>query len=83
MIQATFVVLALAGLGFFFRLLRGPSVADRVLSIDGLIMTGIGAIAVRAMQTGDGAFLPVLVVFTLVGFVGTAAAARFIEERER
>ena len=83
MITATFVVLALAGSGFFYRLLRGPSVADRVLSIEGMIMTGIGAIAVRALQTGDGSFLPVRVVVTLVSFVGTAAAARFIEERER
>jgi multisubunit Na+/H+ antiporter MnhF subunit len=78
-ITASFVVLALASLGFGYRLLAGPSLADRVIGIDGLLVVGVSAIALRAMQTGDGAFLPVAVVATLVGFVGTAVVARFIE----
>lgn len=79
MIAASFVVLALAALGFGYRLLVGPSLADRVIGIDGLLVVGVSAIALRAMQTGEGAFLPVAVVATLVGFVGTAVVARFIE----
>lgn len=79
MITASFVVLALAALGFGYRLLAGPSLADRVIGIDGLLVVGVSAIALRAMQTGEGAFLPVAVVATLVGFVGTAVVARFIE----
>jgi multisubunit Na+/H+ antiporter MnhF subunit len=78
-ITASFVVLALAALGFGYRLLAGPSLADRVIGIDGLLVVGVSAIALRAMQTGEGAFLPVAVVATLVGFVGTAVVARFIE----
>jgi len=78
-INATFAVLVLAAAGFTFRLLRGPDVADRLIGLDGLVLVGLAAIAVQAMATGSGAFLPVLVVLTLVGFVGTAAAARFIE----
>jgi multicomponent Na+:H+ antiporter subunit F len=81
-IAASFVVLALAATGFFVRLLRGPSLADRVLALDGLVATGISVVAVQAMASGRGAFLPVLVVLTGVAFVGTAAAARFIEGRE-
>jgi multicomponent Na+:H+ antiporter subunit F len=82
MILATYVVLGLAATGFFFRLLRGPSLADRVIAIDGMMLVGISVIAVRAMQNGDGAFLPVLVVLTLIGFVSTSASARFIEGRD-
>jgi multicomponent Na+:H+ antiporter subunit F len=78
-ITASFVVLALAAVGFGYRLLAGPSLADRVIGIDGLLVVGVSAIALRAMQTGEGAFLPVAVVATLVGFVGTAVVARFIE----
>jgi multicomponent Na+:H+ antiporter subunit F len=75
-------VLGLAAAGFFFRLLRGPSLADRVIGIDGMMLVGISVVAVRAMQNGDGAFLPVLVVLTLIGFVSTSASARFIEGRD-
>lgn len=82
MIVATVVVLGFAAAGFFLRVLRGPSLADRVLAVDGLLVTGISLVAVQAMSTGRGSFLPVLVVLTGIAFVGTAAAARFIERRE-
>jgi multisubunit Na+/H+ antiporter MnhF subunit len=80
-ITATFVVLLMAGVAFGYRLARGPSLADRVLALDGLIITGVAAIAANAMRTGRGAFLPVAVVITLVGFLSTAIVARYIEGR--
>ena len=83
MIGASYVLAALAALGFGFRLLTGPSLTDRVVGLDGLLLTGVVAIVLRAMQTGEGAFLPVALVVTLVGFVGTAVVARFIEGRGR
>ncbi len=61
MITATFLVLLAAGIGFGYRLARGPSLADRVLAVDGLLITGVAAIAADAMRTGRGAFLPVAV----------------------
>jgi multisubunit Na+/H+ antiporter MnhF subunit len=68
---------------FLFRLLRGPTLADRVNALNGLLIVGTIAIAAQAMVTERGAFLPVLVVVALVGFVGTAMVARFIEGRGR
>ncbi len=81
MITATFVVLALAGLGFAYRIARGPSLTDRVVGLDGLLVVGVAAIATDAVRTGRGAFLPVAVVVTLVGFVSTAVVARYVERR--
>ena len=83
MIAASYVLLGLAGLGFGFRLLRGPFLADRVMGLDGLLIVGVSAIAVRAMQTGSGAFLPVAVLVTLLGFISTGVIARFIEGQGR
>jgi multicomponent Na+:H+ antiporter subunit F len=80
-IVAALVLLALAGVGFFVRLVVGPSLADRVVALDGLIITIVGAIVVDAVRTGSDLFIDVAVVVALVGFVGTAAAARFIEQR--
>ncbi len=79
MIDATLIVLGLAFALFGFRLAAGPSLSDRVLALDGMIVCGIATLVVRAIDTGDGTFLPVAVVFTLVGFIGTAVIARFIE----
>lgn len=83
MIAATFVVLVVAAALFMFRLLKGPTLADRVNALNGLLVVGTIAIAAQAMDTARGAFLPVLVVVALVGFVGTAMVARFIEGRGR
>lgn len=79
MIGAAYLVLAAAFVAFAFRLVRGPTLADRVIAIDGMLMVGLGLIVVQAEDTGRGAFLQVAVLLTLVGFIGTAVVARFIE----
>jgi multicomponent Na+:H+ antiporter subunit F len=78
-ITAALVLQAVAAVGFGYRLVAGPSLTDRMVGLDGMLVVGVSALALRAMATGEGAFLPVAVVATLVGFVGTAAVARFIE----
>jgi multicomponent Na+:H+ antiporter subunit F len=82
-INAGFVTLVLAALGFGYRLLAGPTLADRVVGLDGLLVVGVSAVALRAMATGEGAFLPVAVVVGLVGFVSTSVVGRYIEGRGR
>jgi multicomponent Na+:H+ antiporter subunit F len=81
MIVAALVMLAVAGACFVARLVMGPTLADRVVALDGLVITLVSAIALDAALTGSPLFVDVVVVIALVGFVGTAAAARFIEER--
>lgn len=79
MIAATLAVLGVAFALFTGRLLVGPTLSDRVIALDGMLVAGISSLIVIAMDTGDGAYLPVAVVLTLVGFIGTAVVARFIE----
>lgn len=81
MIAAIYAALGLAAALFAFRLLRGPSLADRVIGVDGLVVTGIALIIVRAMDTGQGAFLPSAIVLALVSFISTSIVARYIEGR--
>lgn len=83
MTTATYLILIAAGALFGYRLLVGPTLADRINALNGLLIAGIGAIATQAVDTGRGAFLPVVVVVALVSFVGTAMVARFIEGRGR
>jgi multicomponent Na+:H+ antiporter subunit F len=81
MTGAAYVALGLAATLFVFRLLRGPSLADRVIGIDGMIVCGMSLLIVRAMDTGRGAFLPAAVVLALVSFISTSVIARYIEGR--
>lgn len=64
-----------------YRVLRGPTPADRVVGLDLLAVTGIGvacAVAVRNDQPALGDVVPVI---ALVAFLGTLAYARFLEAR--
>jgi multisubunit Na+/H+ antiporter MnhF subunit len=78
---AILLVLLAAGVCFGYRLWRGPTLVDRVIAVDGLIVVGVAALVVNAMRTGLGSFVPVAVVASLVGFVSTAAVARYVEGR--
>jgi multisubunit Na+/H+ antiporter MnhF subunit len=82
MSTAAYVAVGLAAALFCARLLRGPSLADRVIGIDGMIVCGISLLIIRAMDTGSGAFLPAAVVLALVSFISTSVIARYIEGRD-
>lgn len=76
-----FVGLAVAALLVLVRLLLGPSLPDRIVSLDTLLQVVVGGVAVAAASTRSGEFLAVLVAASLLGFLGTVIVARFVERR--
>lgn len=81
MILVATVLLVAGAAGFLARAIAGPSLADRVVALDGLVVSLVAGILLRALDQDDARFLDVAVVVALVGFLGTIAAARFIERR--
>ncbi len=81
MIVAAVVLLVLAGACFLARAIRGPSLADRVVAVDGLVVTIVAAIVLHSIRRDTDRFLDVALVVALIGFVATTASARFIERR--
>lgn len=79
--SVAFLGIAVSGLLCLLRLVRGPSLADRIVALDALLILIVSGIAVDAARTGEGTYLDVLVVAALLGFVGTVNVARFIEQR--
>lgn len=80
-IDVAYGLLLVGGIGFLWRALRGPSIADRLVAVDGLVAAVVAAVIVDAIDHGTPRFLDVAVVVALVGFLGTSAGARFIERR--
>ncbi|NLF79297.1 MAG: cation:proton antiporter [Chloroflexi bacterium] len=74
-------ILTLAVCGAFVRLVRGPSLPDRVVALDLMTTLGIGIIASHAIATGQAAFLDVAIAMALISFLGTVAFAYYIERR--
>ena len=83
MTQASIMILIVAATIFAFRLGVGPTLADRVTALNGLLLAGIGVIAVDAARTGAGSFLPTLVAIALVSPISNGMIARYIEGRAK
>jgi multicomponent Na+:H+ antiporter subunit F len=81
---ATTIALALLGLAMLaavIRILLGPTLADRILGLDTITVLGIGLIAVFAVRTGLALYADLAVGLALLGFVATAAFARYLLSR--
>jgi multicomponent Na+:H+ antiporter subunit F len=82
-IGTALAMLAVAALLAFVRVVRGPTLPDRVVAIDLIGIMIVGMIVVGGAETGERAFLDVAIVFALISFVGTVAYARYVERTDR
>jgi len=80
-IIASVLLLTVAAAAFMYRLLRGPSIPDRVVALDGVLSVVVSGIIVGAASVDSGITLSTVLVVSLVGFVGTVALGRFVERR--
>jgi multicomponent Na+:H+ antiporter subunit F len=75
-------VLSLSTVLVFIRFLKGPNIADRVVSLDLLVTIGIGSIAVYSVLTEQVTFLDIAMVVVLIGFLSTVAFSYYLEKRK-
>jgi multicomponent Na+:H+ antiporter subunit F len=80
----TWIAMAMISAGALlttYRLVIGPSIADRVVATDLLLTLLTCGAGVLAFATGQGVYLGAMVVVAILGFLGTTLVARFIEGR--
>lgn len=65
----------------FYRLVKGPSLPDRVVALDMMTILIVVFCGLFAIATDERAFLDVAIVLALIGFLATVALARFAERR--
>jgi multicomponent Na+:H+ antiporter subunit F len=78
------VVAAVASMTIaFFRILRGPTHADRVVALDIVFSCNVTLTAAAAVAEDAPLFLDVGLGLGLVGFLGTILWARLLEKSPR
>lgn len=82
-VEFALLALAVAILLAFVRLVRGPSLMDRVTSLELIAILVAGIVAVYAIGTDEPALIDVAIALALVAFIGAVAFARYAELRER
>lgn len=65
------------GLGLL-RLMRGPTLPDRVVALELVATVLVGIVAVYSISSRQPVYLDVGIVLALVGFIGAVAFARFL-----
>ncbi len=75
---AAYAMLGAGALLTLVRLARGPSLLDRVVATDVLLVIISAGLAVYAALRRDPPVVPVLVVVSLLAFVGSVSVARYI-----
>nr|WP_227376451.1 monovalent cation/H+ antiporter complex subunit F [Haladaptatus halobius] len=79
-LQAGLIVVSGLTLLAGYRVIKGPTVPDRVVALD-TISTNVVAIAVLfALQTGEGLFVTVSLVLAIIGFISTIAVSQYVIE---
>ena len=73
-------VLTVLGLVFsFVRLIRGPSLPDRVVAIDLVTVLAVAIVGLLAITHGEPDFLDIALALALVAFLATVAFAWYAE----
>ncbi|MCS2609484.1 cation:proton antiporter [Halomonas dongshanensis] len=73
------VIMSLALVLAFVRVVRGPSLPDRVVALELFSTTVVGLVGVYAIQSGVANFLDAAIVIALMGFLAAIGFARFLE----
>lgn len=77
------ILFAAGALCALYRIIRGPSVLDRVIASDVLVATVICALGAEMAINRHVDTLPVLLVLALFAVLGSLSVARFLTARER
>lgn len=77
--QFALVALTLALLVTVVRLVKGPSLPDRVVAMDLIGVLAVGLIVVLAASNGVRATLDAAIVIALIAFVATVAYGTYVE----
>lgn len=76
------LVVMAASIGLaLIRLLRGPTVADRIIALDLLGIVTVATIGLVCIEYNDAAFLDAAVVLAIITFLVTVAFSRYLERR--
>ena len=81
LLKRSFLVLLLCGVFCLWRIMRGPTPADRVVAIDILGILILGFCAILGIPTGRDWYIDIGIAWALQSFISTLALAKYLEGR--
>jgi multicomponent Na+:H+ antiporter subunit F len=80
--------MALSMIGLIYRVIKGPTIPDRVIALDAMGINLVAIIALISIVLKTHAFLEIILLIGILAFIGTVAFSKYLEkgvvfERER
>jgi multicomponent Na+:H+ antiporter subunit F len=76
--NAATVMLVLSLIMAFARLVRGPSLPDRIISLDLIAIVVVGILSIHSIRTEEHVYMTAGIALALIAFIGTVALALYI-----
>ncbi|GBF73886.1 Na(+)/H(+) antiporter subunit F [Paenibacillus sp. 598K] len=73
------VILSLATLTCLFRVIKGPSMPDRIVALDTIGINLIGMVTVLSIMFRTTAYLELILLIGILAFLSTVAFSKFIQ----
>ena len=76
-------IISISILLVFLRLLKGPTIEDRIVAFDILTSIAIAFLSVFAVKTNETTIIDIGIILALLAFLGTVAFAYYLERRTK
>ena len=77
-LYVAFGLVSLALLLAFWRLLLGPTTADRILALDTLYVDTVALLVLLGIHLRSNLYFEAALLIAMIGFVGTVALSKFL-----
>jgi multicomponent Na+:H+ antiporter subunit F len=78
MLEIVFYLLGIAVFFCLIRLFRGPSVPDRIISLDAISSLVIALIVLLSIYYKNSLFLDIGIVYAVLAFIGTLVISKYL-----
>lgn len=81
-IVASMFVVSIAMLLSLYRLLRGPTVPDRILALDTLSVTAVAELMLLGMYIKSSIYFEAALIIAMLGFGSTVVLSKYVIRRD-
>jgi multicomponent Na+:H+ antiporter subunit F len=75
-------ILIILGFACLYRVIAGPTLADRMVAIDIFGILVVGICAVLALQTGKTFIIDIGIAWIILSFIGTLTLAKYLGRKK-
>ncbi|GBG10936.1 Na(+)/H(+) antiporter subunit F [Paenibacillus sp. MY03] len=79
LLMASIIMLTISISIALYRVIRGPSLPDRILALDSIGYNIIGIVAVLCMMLDSSSYLETILLIGILAFLSTVALCKFLE----